>query len=343
MNAQGRLELIDVQVPRIGPKELLVKMIVCGICGTDLEKLHGVRLTPPVLGHEVAGQIEEVGDQLQGYSKGDKVAVHHHVPCMNCLYCRRGDHTMCLDFPKNNLDPCGFAEYFRVPEANLSRGAVFHIPSGISYEEAALAEPTGCCIRGLRKLGVVAGDDFVVIGAGPAGLTHIQLLRAMNARRIFATDLVEPRLTCALKSGADAAFNAEAADTENSILESTDGIGVDKVIVSSASTRAIESALRLVRKGGKILLFGIPPEGSCLRLDVSHLFIREITMMPSYSTIENEIKAALQMMTEKKIQLLNIITHRFELADLEDAVRTAENVQSSLKVMVHGQSADVML
>ncbi len=336
VNAQGQLELIDVQVPRIGPKELLMKMKVCGICGTDLEKLHGVRVTPPVLGHEVAGEVEEVGEQVDGYSKGDKVAVHHHVPCMNCLYCRRGDHTMCLDFPKSNLDPCGFAEYFRVPEANVSRGAVFHIPSGMGYEEAALAEPTGCCIRGLRKLGILPGDDFVVIGAGPAGLTHIQLLRAMSAGRIFVSDLVESRLACALRFGADVAFNAAAGDVEKSVLDATAGIGVDKVIVSSASTKAIESALHLVRKGGKILLFGIPSEGSYLRLDASYLFIREISLIPSYSTIENEIEAALQMMTSKKIHLLDIITHRFELADLADAVRTAENVQSSLKVMVHG-------
>jgi len=255
---------------------------------------------------------------------------------MTCIYCKRGDHTMCADFPKSNLDPCGFAEYFRVPEANVSKGAVFHIPADMSYEEAALSEPTGCCIRALRKLAVLPGDDFVVIGTGPAGLTHIQLLRVMRAGRIFATDLVKSRLEWARRFGADAVFNAATENAQNSILGATDEKGVDKIIVSSASSKAIESSLQLVRKGGKILLFGIPSEGSYVNLDTSYLFIREISLVPSYSTTETEIKAALQMMASKKIDLSEMITHRFQLGDITEAFRTAEDAQSSLKVMVHG-------
>ena len=336
VNPQGQLELTDVPIPRIGPRDVLVKMKVCGICGTDLEKLHGVRVTPPILGHEVAGDVEEVGSEVHGYSKGDRVTVHHHVPCMTCIYCKRGDHTMCADFPKSNLDPCGFAEYFRVPETNVRKGAVFHLPTDMSYEEAALSEPTGCCIRALRKLAVLPGDDFVVIGTGPAGLTHVQLLRSMGAEKIFATDLVESRLEWARRFGADAAFNAAAVNAQDSILGATNGKGVDKVIVSSASKKAIESSLRLARKGGKILLFGIPPEGTYVNLDTSYVFIREISLIPSYSTTETEIEAALQMMTSKTIHLSEMITHKFHLADIAEAFRTAEDTESSLKVMVHG-------
>lgn len=137
VNSEGRLELADLEVPKIGKTEILVKMRACGVCGTDLEKLQGVRVTPPVLGHEVVGDIEEVGSEVTSYSRGDRVAVHHHVPCGNCFYCRAGDQTMCPDFPKSNLDPCGFAEYFRVPEINVSKGAVFHIPVSMDFEEAA--------------------------------------------------------------------------------------------------------------------------------------------------------------------------------------------------------------
>ena len=301
-----------------------------------MEKLHGVRVTPPILGHEVAGDVEEAGDEVDSYSKGDRVVVHHHVPCMTCIYCKHGDHTMCADFPKSNLDPCGFAEYFRVPETNVSKGAVFHIPTGMTYEEAALSEPTGCCIRALRKLAVLPGDDLVVIGTGPAGLTHIQLLRAMGAGRIFAADIVESRLGWARRLGADAVFNAAAENAQNLILGATDGRGVDKVIVSSASSKAIESSLQLVRKGGRILLFGIPSEGSYVNLDTSYVFIREISLIPSYSTTEAEIEAALQMMASKKIHMSEMITHRFELVRIADAFRAAEDAASSLKVMVQG-------
>ena len=134
VDSQGQLGLVDVERPRIGRGELLVKMKVCGICGTDLEKLHGVRVTPPVLGHEVAGEIEQVGEGVENYSSGDRIVVHHHVSCQTCHYCLRGDQTLCQEFPKSNLDPCGFAEYFRVPEKNVAKGAVFRIPDDMSYE-----------------------------------------------------------------------------------------------------------------------------------------------------------------------------------------------------------------
>jgi L-iditol 2-dehydrogenase len=334
VNRQGQIELADLDLPEIGPREILVKMKVCGICGTDLEKLHGMRVTPSILGHEVAGDVEAAGPEVNAYSRGDRVAVHHHVPCQSCFYCLHGDHTMCLDFPKSNLDPCGFAEYFRVPEINMSKGSVFRIPSSMSYEEAAFAEPTGCCIRGLNRLGVQPGEDFLVVGAGPAGLTHIQLLRALGARLIFATDIVESRRRWAERFGADETFNAADEDLRRLVLNATEGRGVDKVIVASGSVKAIQSSLPAVRKGGKVLLFGIPPERSIFNCDVSDVFIREITLIPSYSTTENEMKTALEMIAAGKIQLTKMITHRFVLAEIAEAFRVAEDTRSSLKVMV---------
>ena len=335
VDSQGRLKLADVERPRIGRRELLVKMRVCGICGTDLEKLHGVRVTPPVLGHEVAGDVEELGSDLEDYSKGDRVAVHHHVPCQSCYYCLRGDHTLCQGFPKSNLDPCGFAEYFRVPETNVSKGAVFRLPDGMSYEDAALAEPTGCCIRGLDRLGVQKEDSTLIIGAGPAGLTFVRLLRTFGARFIAATDMIESRLKWAEKFGANRTCNAANSNLHEQVLDATEDRGVDNVIVASGNVKAIEASFPLVRKGGKILLFGIPPEGSLFNCDASSVFIREIKLIPSYSTTENEIRRALEMMRDKSILLTEMITHRFGLGDIADAFLIADDPQSSLKVMVH--------
>ena len=336
VDSQGRLQLANVDLPRIGREDLLVKMRVCGICGTDLEKLQGVRVTPPVLGHEAVGDVEEVGAGTEGYSRGDRVAVHHHVPCHVCYYCLHGDHTMCHEFPKSNLDPCGFAEYFRVPETNVSKGAVFRLPHATSYEEAALAEPTGCCIRGLDRLGIRQEDSVLIIGAGPAGLTYIQLLRALGNHLILATDMIESRLRWAKKFGADEALNAADTSTSKRVLDATQGRGVDNVIVASGSVKAIQSSFSLVRKGGRILLFGIPPERSMLTWDASSVFIRETKLISSYSTTENEIERALQMMAAGRIRLTDMISHRFDLIGIAEAFRVAQDAESSLKVMVHG-------
>ena len=335
VDSQGRLQLANVDLPRIGREDLLVKMRVCGICGTDLEKLQGVRVTPPVLGHEAVGDVEEVGAGTEGYSRGDRVAVHHHVPCHVCYYCLHGDHTMCHEFPKSNLDPCGFAEYFRVPETNVSKGAVFRLPDGMSYEEAALAEPTGCCIRGMDRLGIQKEDSTLVIGAGPAGLTFVRLLRAFGTRFVVAIDIIESRLSWAEKFGAHQTFTAADSNLHKQVFDSTEGRGVDSVIVASGNVKAIEASFPLVRKGGKILLFGIPPEQSMFNCDASSVFIREIKLIPSYSTTENEIKRALEMMRNRSIRLTDMITHRLRLGEIGDAFRIADDAQSSLKVMVH--------
>ncbi len=335
VDSQGKLGLRNVERPRIGHGELLVKMKVCGICGTDLEKLRGVRVTPPILGHEVAGEIEEVGEGVENYSCGDRIVVHHHVPCQTCYYCLHGDQTLCEEFPRSNIDPCGFAEYFRVPQENVTKGAVFRVPHEMSYEEVAFAEPTGCCIRGLDRLGIAEGDSFLIIGAGPAGLTYIQLLRASGARSIIVMDIIKPRLEWAKKFGADETLNASDKNLRSHVLDATGDIGADNVIVASGNLKAIESAFSLVRKGGKILLFGIPAQGSMLEFDASNVFIREIKLMPSYSTTDKEIERALEMMDKKVIRLTNMITHRFGLGDVVNAFRAADDALSSLKVMVH--------
>jgi L-iditol 2-dehydrogenase len=335
VDSRGHLQLANVDKPRAERGELLVRMKVCGICGTDLEKIHGVRVTPPVLGHEVTGEVEEIGAGVEGYSRGDRVAVHHHVPCHSCYYCLRGDHTLCQEFPKSNLDPGGFSEYFRVPKMNVTKGAVFRLPSNLSYEEAALAEPTGCCIRGMDRLGTHNDDSTLVVGAGPAGLTYVRLLRALGAGLIITTDLVSSRLEWAKKLGADETLDASATDSKRRILDLTEGRGVDNVIVASGNVKAIEASFPLVRKGGKILLFGIPPQGSVFACDASSVFIREIKLIPSYSTTENEIERALEMMETGMIRLTEMITHRFELNRVSEAFRVADDARSSLKVMVY--------
>ena len=328
------VQIEDRPIPKIGPSDVLVKMRACGVCGTDIEKVRGLHITPPMLGHEVVGEIAEIGEQVKGFEVGERVFVHHHVPCYVCHYCRRGDYTVCNSFVQTTIEPCGFAEYFRVPRTNVERGAILKLPSNISYEEGALIEPTACCIRGLSKSRIRPGDDFVVIGCGPMGLTHIRLLTIFGAGRIFGTDVVGFRLEAAKKLGASAVLNPRSEDVVEQVREQTSGRGADGVIVSVGAPEAILQAIDLVRKGGMVVLFGAPSRGAMLSYDVSKIFLKEISLIPSYSTSELETNVALELMASGRLGLSSIITHTFRLEDTAEAIRCAAEAKASLKVIV---------
>jgi len=324
----------DVPIPKIGRKEIIVKMMACGVCGTDIEKMRGELLTPPVLGHEAAGEIFEVGQDVVDLKVGERVLVHHHVPCYICHYCRHGSHTMCEEFQRSNIDPCGFAEYFRVPETNINRGAVLRVPDKISFEEATLVEPTACCIRSIMKWDIQIGDDVLVIGAGPIGLTQIQLLKLFGVSRVFSSDVLDFRLEAAKRIGADETINPRQENLVERIKETTEGRGADVVVVATGTTDAIVQALRSVRRGGTVNLFGAPHRGTSLSYDISEIFIREVSIIPSYSTTELETNMALKLLVSGRIDLRGLISHRFRLEHVVDAIRYAADGKDCLKVIV---------
>lgn len=330
---QVRLE--EREVPRVGPGDLLVRLRACGICGTDIEKIHGSQLTPPLLGHELSGEIVERGSEVIEFEIGQRVAVHHHVPCYTCHYCARGAYTMCELFPQTNLDPCGLSEYFRVPGVNVQGGAVHPLRHDVSFEEGALAEPTGCCIRGLMKTGgVQPGDSIAIFGAGPVGLTHLQLALTMGASQVLVGDILNSRLRAAMRFGASAAVNVKESGFIEVIRAKTENRGADLTIVATPNTSAIPDAIRATRKGGRVLLFGAPEVGSNIQYDASDVFIREISLIPSYSTSEREISFALQLIEAKRIDVGGLITHRFDFKDTLSALAVAESDADALKVMI---------
>jgi len=311
-------------------------MKTCGICGTDLEKVHGDHITPPVLGHEVAGEVEEIGRDIRDFKKGDRVVVHHHISCRSCYYCKIGLDTLCESFPKSNLDPCGFAEYFRVPVALVEGGTVYRLPDSVSFEDGSQVEPTACCIRALRKLGVGPGNSVVVFGVGPVGLTHVQLLNLFGAAPIFAVDIIKRRRELALKVGARAAFDPTTDEVPNAISLLTEGRGADFAVVATGNPKAIEQAIGSVRKGGSVILFGAPARGAMMSLDVSRLFLNEIRFLSSYSTSETEMQIALELIGSKRVSASKLVTHRLPLGKIAEAFRLSEDGEA-IKVIVTNQ------
>lgn len=332
---KGTVELEDVPTPVIGRDEILVHMRVCGICGTDLEKAHGQNITPPVLGHEVAGEIEQAGEKVQGFNVGDRVIVHHHISCRSCFYCKNGLETLCEAFPKSNFEPCGFAEYFRVPESLVQGGTVYSLPETMSFEEGSQVEPTACCVRALRKAGIYPGISVAVYGVGPVGLTHVQLLKLYGASQIFAIDLIEHRREMALRFGATATFDPLKEHVAEALAARTEHRGADLAIVATSNPKAIEQAADSVRKGGQILLFGAPARGTHLSLDISRTFLRELRFQSSYSTSETEMRIALDLISSKRIQPSEMITHRLPFQRIAEAFRLAESGKEAAKVVVH--------
>jgi len=330
-------KLEEVPRPEISSSELLVKMRTCGVCGTDLEKVHGEHITPPILGHEVAGVIEEVGKGTHGFEVGDRVAVHHHISCGSCSFCKNGLETLCEAYPKSNLDPCGFAEYFRVPATLVNGGTVYKLPSSMSFEEGSLIEPTACCVRALRKAGITAGHGAVVFGAGPVGLTHIQLLKSYGITPLYAVDVLKNRREMAANLGADMVFDPTTDNVPNAISLLTSGLGVDYVIVATANLKALEQGIMSVRKGGVVLLFGAPAKGASLSLDISALFLREVRFQSSYSTSETEMRIAMNLIEKKRIHPAQLISHRLPLSQTVEALKVADKAADAVKVIVENK------
>jgi L-iditol 2-dehydrogenase len=323
----------EMPIPEIGEDEVLVEMKACGICGSDLMDWYLKSRAPLVLGHEPAGIIGKAGSKVKEFNVGDRVFVHHHVACLTCHYCTHGDYTLCKQFHKTHIDPGGLAEYFRVPASNLQIDTL-KIPETLSFEEATLIEPVGCCVRALRKSGIQTGDKVAVIGAGTTGIIHTALSIIFGAAKTLVSDLIDYRLQMAKKFGADVTVNPENEDLEAVVKAETDGIGVDLVVVTAPSIEAYKAGLSVCRKGGKLIVFAPTRPGKYLQISPKELFFSEIQIIPSYSTSHLETRTALELIECGRLKVKELITHRFRLADVAKAFKTALENKESLKVIV---------
>lgn len=328
-NNDVRLE--ERAVPKIGEGELLIKVWASGLCGTDVMEWYRINRVPLVLGHEIAGEIVDVGPGVSKYKKGQRIACSHHVPCGECHYCRMGRQTVCETLRKTNFDPGGFSEYVRLPAINVKFG-VYPLPDNVSYEEATFTEPLACVLRGQRLAGMKKGHRVLVIGSGISGLLHIQMAKLNGAAKIIATDIVDYRINYAKKFGADV-VRIRGQSPSVTVPELS-----DLVILCAGAPQAIGQALKSVDRGGTVLIFAAANQGVKIPLDINELFWRnEITLTSSYAASPQEHLEALKLISERKINVKDMITHRFGLTDAQKGFKLVAEAKESIKVIIEPQ------
>lgn len=329
-NRDVRLE--EMPVPEIGSGELLVKVIASGICGSDVMEWYRIKRAPLVLGHEITGDIVQVGKYVKNYKKGDRVFVSHHVPCNKCEYCLDGHHTTCDTLRTTNFYPGGFAEYLRIPEINVDRG-IFPLPEGMSYEEGAFIEPLACVARGQRQANIQPGNSLLVLGSGISGLLNIQLARALGAGRIIATDINDYRMECALRFGAEYVIHA-SEDVPKKVLELNDNRLVNKVIICTGALSAVPQALESIDRGGTVLFFAPPKPEETYPISFNALWRNEITLMTTYGASPLDITQALELIRAGNVPVKEMITHKLSLNEIALGFKLVSEAKECIKVII---------
>jgi L-iditol 2-dehydrogenase len=329
-NRDVRLE--EIPTPKIGPGELLVKVLASGICGSDVMEWYRIKKAPRVLGHEIAGEIVEVGEGVNRYKMGDRVFVSHHVPCNTCHYCLNGFHTVCDTLRTTNFDPGGFAEYIRVPRINVDRG-VFLLPEEISFEDGVFVEPLACVLRGQRLAKFRPGQSVFVIGSGISGLLHIALTRASGAGRIIASDINEYRLNSAKQFGADETVYAKEV-IPSKIREINKGRLADLVIVCAGTISAYIQALQSVDRGGTVLCFAPLEPGLNFVFPFFDFWNDGISLLSTYGGSPFDITNAIELMRAQRLPLREMITHRLPLEETGLGFQLVAEAKDSIKVII---------
>ncbi len=322
----------EVPKPDISPDEILLKVMASGICGTDVVEWYRLPKAPRVLGHEATGIIEKTGEKVTKSKVGDRVFVSHHVPCNKCRYCLKGNHTACETLHTTNYYPGGLSQYIQVPKINVETG-IYKLPPNMSYEEGTFIEPLGCAVRGQRLADIKKDDTLLIIGSGVSGILHIQLAKQKGTQKIFAADINPHRLELAEKFEADNTIDAKG-NLPQKLKEMNDGRAADKVIVCTGAVKAALTALECVDRGGTILFFAVPDPTTKIPIPITQFWRNEITIKTSYGAAPNDLEESLKILSQKKINVADMITHRLSLQDAAEGFRLVAEAEESLKVIL---------
>jgi L-iditol 2-dehydrogenase len=325
-HAPGDIRLEDVPEPSAGPGDVVIRVRNCSTCGTDVKiSRHGHHhIDPPrTMGHEIAGEIVEVGGEVSEWKVGDRVQVIAAIPCGVCPDCRAGRLTVCPNQTSMGYHYDGaFARYCRVPAAVLAVEGLNRIPDGVSFAEASVAEPLACVLNGQELARVGKGDDVAIIGAGPIGCLHVRVARANGAQRVFLLDLNADRLEQAAAVVApDAIVHSGDGDAAAAVLALTDGRGVDVAITATAAGAAQEQALSMLARQGRLSLFGgLPTDRPTITLDSNLVHYRELTLVGANGSSPHHNAQAIDHIATGLVPVHDLITHRLPLEGVLDAI-----------------------
>jgi L-iditol 2-dehydrogenase len=330
------LRVEDVQVPKVGEGEVLVKVKTAMTCGTDLKifqrgYVEKVIKLPTIFGHEWAGEVVEAAEGLQWPTKDMRVRAGNSAPCLRCIMCQKGKYNLC----ENMLWLWGaYAEYIKVP-AQMVLVNMQEIPEHVSYEEAAIAEPLACVLHGLEEARLKLGDSVAIIGAGPIGLLHLLTAKKIGVSKVIIIDLVEERLNAAERLGADETINADKVDAVERVQRLTAGYGVDAAIEAIGLPATWEQALKLVRRGGTVLEFGGCPPGTEVEINAEMLHYGEQPILGAFHATPLHFRKALNLIASRSIDVRPLITRRMRLEEIARAFEILTTSKSEIKIAVN--------
>lgn len=337
LKAVNEISYETVSDPVLQPGDLLLKVRAATICGTDIRILRGKKTAgiryPSIIGHEFAGEVVETVGHRQ-FQVGQAVGVCPAFACGQCDACQGGAENLCRNLIAMGYEIDGaFAEYVRIPAHGVAAGNVFALPHGLSFAKAALAEPLACVINGQHQAHVGRGDRVVILGAGPIGLLHVKLARLAGAKQIIVSQTSASRRQAALDAGADVVINPRDKNLVEQVKQLTDGGGADVAICAIGKPELANDAIRAVRPRGRVNLFAGFSKGVSSDLDVNAIHYNELTVTGAFGLTRLQFSTALQMIASGQIDVAPLLTHRFPLAEISQALATAEQ-GSALKVVI---------
>ena len=337
---KGIVRVEEVPVPEVADGEVLIKVAACGICGTDIKKIYHAYVAPPqILGHELAGTVVAVGRGVTKWKLGDRVMSFHHVPCGKCFYCERRLFSQCKQYKTTGLtagftpNGGGFAEYVKAMPWVAEQGIVA-LPDNVSFEEATFIEPINTIVKAVQKARVTAGETVLIIGCGPIGL-QLLMVAHFEGAKLYTSDPMAVRRTKSLTLGALESFDPSSGKLVEEVKARTDGRGADAVLVAVAHPSVVEEALAAARPGGRVLLFAANDPVTRIEFPASAVGIDEKEILGSYSAAVDIQQAAADLVLNRKLPVMEIVTHRFPLARIQEGLDLAvKPTAESLKILV---------
>jgi L-iditol 2-dehydrogenase len=328
---QDVVSIFDMELAEPAAGEIMVRLVMCGICGTDTAKVFGAYPKPQKLGHEVVGVVHAVGEGVSAFAVGQRVALAHHAADPTSHYAMRGSETMDPVFKRSNIDPGGFAEFIRVPAALLG-ATVVPIPDHVPDARAVFMEPMACCLRALDRVTLCEGDSCLVVGVGAVGVLFAPLLRDIGVA-VIAADMRQTRIDAAIKWGAVAGGIPGTDDMVGMCRTHSEGRGVDAVILTIVNAATVAMALASVRDGGSIIVFGGKPD-TASTLPMWEIWLREINLISSYSATPDGLKRAMKILSgDDYVGLEKLISHQMPLADAQTAFELVQQGKASKVVL----------